>query len=82
MSNDSGPSSLSALSFNGRLRDECLNMYSFVDVAHAQQLLDTWRHDYNPHRPHGALGHLTPSEYVERSQQHGTAAANLQLSAV
>ena len=55
-------------SFNGRLRDECLNVYSFVDVAHAQQLLDTWRHDYNHQRPHGALGHLTPSEYVARSQ--------------
>ena len=69
-------------SFNGRLRDECLNVYSFVDLAHAQHLLDTWRHDYNHHRPHGALGLLTPSEYVQRSQQHDTEAAQLQLSAV
>jgi putative transposase len=69
-------------SFNGRLRDECLNVYSFLDVAHAQQLLDTWGHDYNHQRPHGALGHLTPSEYVERSQPHSPEAANLQLSAV
>ena len=60
-------------SFNGRLRDECLNLHRFMGMAHAQQLLDSWRHDYNHRRPHGALGHLTPSEYVERSQQHGGA---------
>ena len=69
-------------SFNGRLRDECLNVYSFTDVGHAQQLLDAWRLDYNHRRPHGALGHLTPSEYVERSQQHNPEATSLQLSAV
>ena len=69
-------------SVNGRLRDECLNVHSFVDLAHAQALLDAWRHDYNHQRPHGALGHLTPSEYVERSQRQDTEAARLQLSAV
>ncbi len=69
-------------SFNGRLRDECLNVHSFTDMAHAQRVLDSWRHDYNHKRPHGALGHLTPSEYVQRSQQHGTEAARFQLSAV
>ncbi len=66
----------------GRLRDECRNVYSFVDIAHAQQLLDAWRHDHNHRRPHGGLCHLTPSEYVERSQQYDTEAARLQLSAV
>ena len=69
-------------SFNGRLRDECLNARSYVDITHARQLLNTWRHDYNHQRPHGALGHLTPSEYVERSQQQDPEAARLQLSAV
>jgi len=69
-------------SFNGRLRDECLNVYSFTDVAHAQQLLEAWRHDYNHQRPHGALGHLTPSEYVERSQQNRPEATHLHSSAV
>ena len=69
-------------SFNGRLRDECLNVYSLVDIAHAQQLLDTSRHGYNHRRPRGALGHLRPSQYVERSQQLDTEAARLQLSAV
>jgi putative transposase len=69
-------------SFNGRLRDECLNVHSFMDMAHAQRVLDGWRHDYNHKRPHGALGYLTPSEYVARSHQHGTEAARFQLSAV
>ena len=69
-------------SFNGRLRDECLNVYSFESIAHDQDLIEEWRRDYNDRRPHGALGHLTPSEYAERSQQHDAEAARLQLSAV
>ena len=68
--------------FNGRLRDECLNVHSCVDINHARQLLNTWRHDYNHQRPHGARGHLTPSEYVARNQQTDTDVARLQLSAV
>src|SRR4051812_14421099 len=69
-------------SFNGRLRDECLNVYSFESIAHAQAVIGTWRHDYNHHRPHGALGHLTPSEYAERRQQPTSEAAPLQLAPV
>jgi len=68
-------------SFNGRLRDECLNANSFVSIAQAQQLIEAWRYDYNYQRPHGALGQLTPSEYAGRDQQR-TEAARLQLSAV
>jgi len=34
-------------SFKGRLRDECLNVYSFVSIAHARALIETWRRDYN-----------------------------------
>jgi len=69
-------------SFNGRLRDECLNVYSFESIAHAQDLIGAWRHDYNDRRPHGALGHLTPSEYGEQGQTHGTETAELQLPPV
>jgi len=69
-------------SFNGRLRDECLNVYSFESIAHAQAVLSAWHHDYNHHRPHGALGHLTPSEYAERRQQPTSEAAPLQLAPV
>ena len=55
-------------SFNGRLRDECLNVQQFLSLADAQAKLETWRQDYNQHRPHGSLGHLTPSEYADHGQ--------------
>jgi len=66
-------------SFNGRLRDECLNVHTFLSITHAQELIERWRRDYNERRPHGALGHLTPSEYAERGQTQGSEAANLSL---
>jgi len=56
-------------SFNGSLRDECLNVNPFLSLVDAKQKLDTWRRDYNRHRPHGSLGHLTPAEYVARYDQ-------------
>ena len=51
-------------SFNGRLRDECLNTQIFGSLADAQAKLESWRVDYNLHRPHSALGHLPPSEFA------------------
>jgi putative transposase len=48
-------------SFNGRLRDECLNSHVFASVAEAQTVLDTWRDDYNAVRPHSALQDRTPA---------------------
>jgi putative transposase len=53
-------------SFNGRLRDECLNVQQFTSLKHAQAVMDAWRTDYNQQRPHGSLGHLTPVEYRRR----------------
>ena len=49
-------------SFNGRLRDECLNETLFTSLAHARFVLDAWRHDYNHVRPHSKLGGNTPAE--------------------
>lgn len=69
-------------SFNGRLRDECLHVHSFVSLAHAQAVIAQWRLDYNDHRPHGALGRLTPSAYATRRQIQGGEAAPLQLATV
>jgi putative transposase len=69
-------------SFNGRLRDECLNVYAFESIAHAQAIINAWRADYNHHRPHGALGHLTPSEYAEQRQTPTSEATALQLAPV
>jgi putative transposase len=51
-------------SFNGRLRDECLNENVFANLMEARQLIETWRLDYNTQRPHSSLGGLTPIEYA------------------
>ncbi len=64
-------------SLNGRLRDGCLNIYSFESIAHAQELIEAWRCDYNDHRPHGALGLLTPSDYATQGEPAGSEAAAL-----
>jgi putative transposase len=55
-------------SFNGRLRDECLNVNQFVSLEDARRQIEHWRIDYNAHRPHSSLGNLTPSEFAMRSQ--------------
>ena len=52
-------------SFNGRLRDEKLNDTLFSTLHQARVELAAWRHDYNHHRPHSALGWLTPSEFAK-----------------
>lgn len=62
-------------SFNGKLRDECLNVTQFADLTHAQQVMAAWRIDYNEARPHGALGHLTPKEFADRRQEQHPAEA-------
>jgi putative transposase len=53
-------------SFNGRLRDECLNAKVFYTIEDARQKIEEWRIDYNTNRPHGAIGDNTPSEYAYR----------------
>ena len=47
-------------SFNGRLRDECLNEEVFASLAEARAVIERWRLDYNHVRPHSAHGGLTP----------------------
>ena len=55
-------------SFNGRLRDECLNVHQFASLGEARAIIEAWRMDYNHRRPHGSLGHLTPNEFVAQRQ--------------
>ncbi len=50
-------------SFNGRLRDECLNEHIFVNLHNAQQIIESWRQDYNTTRPHSSLNNMTPEEF-------------------
>ncbi len=53
-------------SFNGRLRDECLNEHWFVSLAHARAVIEGWRREYNEERPKKSLGGLTPSAYAQQ----------------
>jgi putative transposase len=59
-------------SFNGRLRDECLNVQQFTSIDDARAKIEAWRVDDNQHRPHGALGRLTPNEYARLRQDQPT----------
>ena len=52
-------------SFNGTVRDECLNMHLFASVAEARVLLERFRHEYNEQRPHSSLGYCTPVEFKQ-----------------
>jgi putative transposase len=52
-------------SFNGRLRDECLNINVFHTVDDARHILEEWRVAYNETRPHRSLGDMPPSEFVK-----------------
>ena len=53
-------------SFNGRLRDECLNEHLFRSLAQARGIIEGWRQDYNAKRPHTSLRGLTPIEFATR----------------
>ena len=61
-------------SFNGKLRDECLNETLFSSLADAQEALQAWREDYSNHRPHSSLGNLTPMEFAEKTSMDKLAA--------
>ena len=60
-------------SFNGRFRDECLNMEWFRNRVEAAAIIEGWRGHYNEVRPHSSLGYLTPFEFKAKSVQSGQA---------
>ncbi len=55
-------------SFNGTLREECLNEHWFMSLREAKREIEAWRIDYNQVRPHSSLGNLTPAEFAERER--------------
>ena len=55
-----------AESFNGRVREECLNQHWFESVEHARELCEEWREDYNTIRPHSSLGGLSPELLLQQ----------------
>jgi len=55
-------------SFNGTMRNECLNEHWFLDLEEAKELIEAWRVDYNTERPHSSLGGKTPGEFATAAQ--------------
>jgi putative transposase len=50
-------------SFNGRLREECLNVSWFWNLFDARCKIACWRDEYNQQRPHSSLNYFTPEEF-------------------
>jgi len=71
-----------AESFNGKFRDECLNLEWFRSRAEAKVIIETWRRHYNEVRPHSSLGYLTPNEFVARLPKAASRHATGQDAAV
>jgi len=62
-------------SFNGKLRDECLNGELFLCFAEARYVVDRWRLDYNHHRPHSRLNWMTPAAFAASCPEKGRSCA-------
>jgi len=74
-----------AESFNGRVREECLNQHWFESVEHARELCEAWREDYNAIRPHTSLGGLSPEHFLQQgpsAQTPRSPAASRQVEAL
>ena len=61
-------------SFNGKLRDECLNETLFSSLPDAKHELSKWREDYNNCRPHSSIGNMTPKEFADNLKMDKMAA--------
>jgi len=55
--------------FNGSLRDECLNVHWFATLEEAKARIEAWRRDYNESRPHQALRDQTPAEFSAQAKE-------------
>ncbi len=62
-------------SYNGRMRDELLNLHWWRTVAEARDAIDAYRHDYNHARPHSGLGYRTPLEFARELEHHDSGVA-------
>ena len=56
-------------SFNGRIRQECLNQHWFLDLDDARRTVEAWRISYNTNRPHSGLGGKTPAEFAKLNRR-------------
>jgi putative transposase len=63
-------------SFHDKLRDECLNRELFGTLAEARVIVESWRVEYNQHRPHSSLGYQTPEEFARGASKFGLQSAS------
>ena len=56
-------------SFNGILRDDCLNKWQFRTIREARLILEDWINEYNDYQPHGSLGGISPNMFRDRWDQ-------------
>lgn len=56
-------------SFNGKFRDECLNLHLFSDLHEAQEIASQWKEEYNTVRPHSSLGRIPPTVFAATKHQ-------------
>jgi len=66
-------------SFNGRLRDECLNVEWFNNLAEAKVVVERWRRYYNEERPHSSLEYKTPVEFRLAHRQDSPSLASMRI---
>jgi putative transposase len=69
-------------SFNGRLRDECLNEHLFSSLSEARSLIEAWLEDCNTCWPHASLGGLAPAIYAARTRYHRLGPPDLRMGYV
>ena len=62
-------------SFNGRLRDECLNVNWFRNIFEARRKIASWQRDYNSTRPHSSLAYRTPEEFAQQWSRRSSSTA-------
>ena len=67
-------------SFNGKLRDECLNMHWFESLSEARAVIERCRVEYNEMRPHSSLGNRAPAAYVAELLGVGTSSRRSSVS--
>ncbi len=56
-------------SFNGKMRNECLNLEWFTSLREARQVIEQWRVSYNQFRPHSALNNMPPQVWQQQNQR-------------
>jgi len=69
-------------SFNGKLRDECLNANVFLNIEDVRHKLESWSKDYNTQRPHSSIDNLSPIEFVKHHKRGLQKAKFLNLQVV